>query len=103
ARGSARGCDNVVFLAMGAGIGAGLLVGGKLFRGRRGAAGEVGMMPAGPGSMPLEQAANAGHLAERFARDGGGEGRTAAGIFAAAAAGAQPAAALVSDVLGALA
>jgi predicted NBD/HSP70 family sugar kinase len=103
ARGSARGCDNVVFLAMGAGIGAGLLVGGKLFRGRRGGAGEIGMMPAGPDSMPLELAANAAHLAQRYAQAGGGEGRTAAEIFAAAAAGTEPAAGLVSDVLDAIA
>ncbi len=103
ARGSAQGCENVVFLAMGAGIGAGLLVGGKLFRGKRGAAGEVGMMVTGTGGSDLERAADAGGLVERFELAGGGEGRTAAEIFAAAASGAEPAVAVVAGVLDAIA
>jgi predicted NBD/HSP70 family sugar kinase len=102
ARGSARGCDDVVFLAMGAGIGAGLLVGGKLFRGKRGAAGEVGMMLTGVGGTDLEQAVNAGHLVERFEQAGGATGRTAAEIFAAAASGAEPAMQVVGEVLDSL-
>jgi predicted NBD/HSP70 family sugar kinase len=102
AAGSARGCDDVVFLAMGAGLGAGLLVGGKLFRGKRGAAGEVGMMLTGFGGTSLEQAASAVHLVERFEQAGGAEGRTAAEIFAAAASGVQPAARVVGEVLDSL-
>ncbi len=40
--GAARGCDNVVFLTCGTGIGAGLILNGRLYRGSTGLAGEVG-------------------------------------------------------------
>jgi glucokinase len=40
--GAARGCDNVVFLTCGTGLGAGLILNGRLFRGSTGLAGEVG-------------------------------------------------------------
>jgi glucokinase len=42
--GVARGCRDVVFLAIGTGIGAGVLTGGRLVRGARGIAGAVGWM-----------------------------------------------------------
>jgi predicted NBD/HSP70 family sugar kinase len=40
-RGVARGVDDFVFLSVGTGMGAGLVLGGELHRGRHGAAGEV--------------------------------------------------------------
>jgi glucokinase len=40
-RGVAQDVDNFVFIAIGTGIGAGVFVSGKLYRGRRGSAGEV--------------------------------------------------------------
>lgn len=40
--GAARGTDTAVFLTMGTGMGAGLMIGGKLFEGPLGFAGEVG-------------------------------------------------------------
>ena len=43
-RGVARGMRNFVFIAIGTGIGAGIFVDGKLYRGRSGAAGEVSSM-----------------------------------------------------------
>ena len=43
-RGVARAVDNFVFIALGTGIGSGIFVDGKLYRGRSGAAGEVSHM-----------------------------------------------------------
>ena len=40
-RGVARGVDNFVFIAIGTGTGSGVIVNGKLYRGRTGSAGEV--------------------------------------------------------------
>ncbi len=49
--GSCRGIDEVVLVTLGTGIGAGLITGGRLFRGAHGMAGEPGHMivdPSGP-------------------------------------------------------
>jgi glucokinase len=49
--GAGRGCQNMVFLTMGTGLGAGLILDGRLFRGTNNYAGEVGhirLTPAGP-------------------------------------------------------
>jgi predicted NBD/HSP70 family sugar kinase len=40
-RGVARGVDDFVFLSIGTGVGAGVVLGGELHRGRHGAAGEI--------------------------------------------------------------
>jgi glucokinase len=40
-KGVARGVDNFVFIALGTGIGSGVFIDGKLYRGRNGAAGEM--------------------------------------------------------------
>src|ERR1700742_272061 len=45
ALGCARGCHNAAFLSLGTGVGLGLLIDGKLFRGARGAAGEIADLP----------------------------------------------------------
>jgi glucokinase-like ROK family protein len=47
--GVARGIENFIYLSAGIGLGAGILIGGKLFRGSHGYAGEVGHMTAMPG------------------------------------------------------
>ena len=44
ARGAAQGCRHAVFLAVGTGIGAGILVDGAILRGARGIAGAIGWM-----------------------------------------------------------
>jgi len=46
-RGVAQGVDNFVFLSVGTGLGAGLVLGGELHRGRNGAAGELDWVSAG--------------------------------------------------------
>jgi predicted NBD/HSP70 family sugar kinase len=45
--GIARGVDDFAFLSVGTGLGAGLVLGGELHRGRNGAAGEVDLVSAG--------------------------------------------------------
>ncbi|MGO9960134.1 MAG: ROK family protein [Solirubrobacteraceae bacterium] len=42
--GAARGATDAIVLTLGTGIGAGLILGGRLYRGARGAAGEIGHM-----------------------------------------------------------
>lgn len=49
--GAGRGCDNMVFLTFGTGLGAGLILNGRLYRGSCGMAGEIGhvrMEASGP-------------------------------------------------------
>jgi glucokinase len=43
--GTGRGCKNLVGLIVGTGLGAGVIIGGKLFSGANGGAGEVGHIP----------------------------------------------------------
>ena len=40
--GAGRGCENMIFLTFGTGMGAGMILGGKLYNGANGNAGEVG-------------------------------------------------------------
>jgi predicted NBD/HSP70 family sugar kinase len=104
--GCARGVRNVLFVAVGAGVGAGLILNGVLFRGATGAAGEVGYLRkslAGPAPQ-LEWEAAAGALVRRYLEHGGdGSLTTAKEIFDQAAAGDRAAAAAVSEVIDELA
>lgn len=75
--GAARGVDVFVCLTVGTGIGMGIVVDGKLFRGAHGAAGEVGYLPYGwppPGTPPrqgmLESAAAAPSVVKIAAEHG---------------------------------
>lgn len=75
--GAARGVDVFVCATVGTGIGMGIVVDGKLFRGAHGAAGEVGYLPYGwpPASSPpregmLESAAGAQSVVELAASHG---------------------------------
>lgn len=47
-RGGGEGCDNVVFVTLGTGVGGGIVVGGKLLTGVHGAAGELGHIKMNP-------------------------------------------------------
>jgi predicted NBD/HSP70 family sugar kinase len=99
AYGRGRGVENFVYLSIGTGIGMGIVVGGELYRGARGAAGEVGFLPLAGGGLgagdgrsssargALEEAAAAGGVV-RTGREMGLSGTlTAERIFNAAAAG----------------
>jgi predicted NBD/HSP70 family sugar kinase len=74
-RGHARSVATFAFLAVGAGIGMGLVHDGRLVRGAHGAAGEVAYLPL-PGSKPSAQ--RRGHGREPLADEAGGYGILAA-------------------------
>ncbi|MCW3844969.1 ROK family transcriptional regulator [Micromonospora yasonensis] len=74
-RGHARDVATFAFLAVGAGIGMGLVHNGELVRGAHGAAGEVAYLPL-PGSVPPEQRAGRGR--EQLADEAGAYGVLAA-------------------------
>jgi predicted NBD/HSP70 family sugar kinase len=91
-QGVARGVDNFVFLSIGTGLGAGLVLRGELHRGRNGAAGEVDFALGALGQELDPCASAVSALAERLASGNGT--RTLLeppyeprGIFSAARAG----------------
>jgi predicted NBD/HSP70 family sugar kinase len=104
ARGAARGVDVVACLTVGTGVGMGILINGRLFRGAHGAAGEIGdlaygQVPAGvmahrPG--PVEVVA-AGSAVVSAARDAGLSVSTAKAVFDAARDGDDRAVRVVAD------
>lgn len=59
-RGAATGCRDAIFLAVGTGIGAGILVDGRILRGARDIAGAVGWMVLGESRIPYD--GSAGHF-----------------------------------------
>ena len=84
--------DDVVYLSVGTGLAAGLVLDGRLRRGEHGAAGEIGHLPIDPGGAVcacgqvgcLETIASGRALAEAWPTP---DGPPAADLFAAAAAG----------------
>ena len=93
--GVARGVEDFVFLSVGTGLGAGLVLRGELHRGRNGAAGEVDQVAAGRAEEIDPCAAALSALAARLAGEGVATTLTppydARAVFGAARAG---------DVLG---
>jgi predicted NBD/HSP70 family sugar kinase len=89
ALGCASQCRNAAFLALGTGTGLGLLIDDKLFRGARGAAGEIADLPIGraPTSQTLSATGafelEVGSLAivDRYRRQGGTAAVTVRDIF----------------------
>lgn len=79
-RGAARGIDDALFVQAGYGIGGGLLVGGRLYRGANGAAGEIGYLPFAEdwaprdGLGPFEHAAGGSAYARHGRRAAAGRG-----------------------------
>ncbi len=95
-RGIGRDVDPFVYLHIGTGVGLGIVLGGELYRGAGGAAGEVGYLPLwgtdvkDPESRrrgALDRAASAGGVVEAATRAGMGASMTAKQVFAAAASG----------------
>jgi len=91
--GAARGVETFVYLHVGTGVGMGILLGGQLYRGATGAAGEVGYLPLAAGDLfdpktrrrgALESAIGAAAIV-RDARAAGLRGVTAAAEVLAAA------------------
>lgn len=122
-RGAAQGIDDVLFVQAGYGIGGGLLVGGRLYRGANGAAGEIGYLPfAGDeatrdGLGPFEHAAGGSAYARhgkevasrregrRLVELAGGDPSAidAKVVFEAAREGDRAAQAIVEELVGRLA
>lgn len=122
-RGAAQGIDDALFVQVGYGIGGGLLVGGRLYRGANGAAGEIGYLPFAEdlsqrdGLGPFEHAAGgsayARHGHRAAAGRGGGRLLELAGgdpdaidaeiVFTAAAEGNAAALRIVDTLVGRLA
>jgi predicted NBD/HSP70 family sugar kinase len=113
--GVARGVDTFVCLTVGTGIGMGIVVNGRLFRGAHGAAGEVGYLPYGwptdgipdegyaqPRQGMLEAAAAARSVVE-IAAANGVPARTAREVFRLAYEGDERALRAVAEEAGRLA
>jgi glucokinase len=107
--GAARGLDDVVFLAVGTGIAAGIILGGRMHAGG-GYAGEIGHTDAGHdepcacgGRGCLEAIASAAAIARRYSARSGRSVTRAADVVAAAAAGDPQAQAVWDEALDALA
>lgn len=73
ARGAARGCKHAIFVAVGTGIGAGILIDGRILRGAHDIAGAIGWMAL---DRPFQQQYQACGCFETHA-SGAGIGRTA--------------------------
>ena len=100
--GVARGVDDFVFLSIGTGMGAGLVLGGELHRGKHGAAGEIDFALAAVGETVDPCAPQVSSLAEQLA---GGRAATVLSapydtrsIFGAARGGDRVARAVVDEV-----
>lgn len=105
ALGAALGVDVLVCLTVGTGIGMGLLVDGRLFRGAHGAAGEIadlpfGPLPGGAGARrpgPVETAASGQAVLEAARALGLTKARSAKDVFRLARAGDARALRVVAD------
>ena len=89
-QGVARGVDDFVFLSVGTGMGAGVVLGGQLHRGRHGAAGEIDFALAGLGLEVDPSAPQVEALAEGLA--------DARAVFEAARGGDDTARTVVEEV-----
>ena len=99
--GGARDARHVLFVAIGAGIGAGLILDGRLYRGHTGAAGEIGYMRSSIAEpLELERKAAAEALVERYRRHAGEMSvRSPEAVFDRLAAEDPAAVAAVSEVI----
>jgi glucokinase len=105
-RGRAENTQSIAFLAIGTGVGMGLIVDGNLLHGRTGAAGEIGYLPFG--ADPFAEAQHPGGSFEaavgsdairRAFRQLGGDDRDVRDIFELAETGDTRAAAVVDRTL----
>jgi predicted NBD/HSP70 family sugar kinase len=97
---------NLAFIALGTGLGMGLVIDGRLMRGARGAAGEIGYLPLGTDPFAaesrhfgaLERAIGADGVVARYEAEGGQKGLTVPAIFERLAAGDEAATAAIDAV-----
>lgn len=93
--GAIQGIDDAVYIHLGVGIGCGILIGGGIYRGANGAAGEIGYLPLPDGAPASEQGAGPFELAAggaAFARHGRRAAARPEGRLLRALAGGNPAA-----------
>lgn len=69
-RGSARGQDNFVFITIGEGVGAGIFIGGRLYRGAQWTAGEIGYLRVPDISRGVPTVRGHGRLEKVLAAEG---------------------------------
>ncbi|HEX3200667.1 MAG TPA: ROK family protein, partial [Actinomycetes bacterium] len=104
-RGLGRDVRNFGFLSVGTGVGMGLVLDGKLYRGVGGAAGEVGYLPIGADPYDrqvrrrgaFEESVNGAAVVRRAAEAGMGGSLSAKKVFALAAKGDPTARGVVED------
>ena len=109
--GTGRGPAHVLFVAIGTGIAAALVVRGAAYSGAHGAAGELGHLVIRPGGTPcgcggsgcLEAEASARAIGQRYADRSGISGATALDVVARAAQGETVAATVWREAIEALA
>jgi glucokinase len=106
--GAGRGTRNMVMLTVGTGIGGGLILDGRLYRGSDNLAGAAGWMIADPAALGATGSCSVGNLesvsagpaiaaAHAPAGSGGGPGLSAEDVLAAARTGDQQAQAVLSN------
>lgn len=104
-QGRARGARNFAFIALGTGVGMGIVADGQLLRGARGAAGEVAYLPLGgdpfdPGGFDkgtFELAVGSGAIIRRYQGYGGATDRSVPDIFDGLNAGEAAAEAAIGE------
>ena len=104
-RGHGAGLRNFVFIALGTGVGMGIVANGQLVRGARGAAGEIGYLPIGGDPYDargfqlgtLEHAIGSAAMSDRYAGYGGAPGTSVRAIFDALATGDSAAVATIEE------
>ncbi|MHB2169610.1 ROK family protein [Alsobacter sp. R-9] len=105
-RGCARDVKSFVFVALGTGVGMGIVADGRLVRGARGAAGEIAYLPLGSDPFDargyrlgtFESAVGSVSIAERYRAMGGDPALDVRGIFDRIAAGDAAAEATIDEV-----
>jgi predicted NBD/HSP70 family sugar kinase len=101
--GLAVGVDDFALLTLGYGVGVGIVIGGQLYRGFDGAAGEVGFLPTNRASRigtvhpPLEEHMGSAYIQSRASESGMTGDISPRAVFAAAAAGSAVALDIVRD------
>ena len=111
ARGAGRGRSTFAYLSVGSGLGAGLVLDGRLHRGRHGAAGEVGYLavggdPAGDATAsrgPMEKHLSQDAIVDAAARVDPGAPRDPRELFQRARRGDAPGRAAVAQTIDGLA
>jgi predicted NBD/HSP70 family sugar kinase len=104
-RGLARGVPTFVFVSVGAGVGMGVVIGDELYRGSRGAAGEIAYLPLAADPFDerhrrlggLEDEAGAAGIVAAYARVAGSPAESAGEVLRRAEAGEAAARAVVEE------